>query len=111
MSTAAALLTTLLHLTSVEITRREIQVWKSRTIPLPKTSNPLKEWRRGEKIFPWLSLLALRVLAIPATSGAPERLFPASGNTMTMKWCSLSCDHLEGFVYLRGVASSPEVDR
>jgi len=42
MSTAAALLITPLHLTSVEITRREIQVWKSRTIPLPKTSNPLK---------------------------------------------------------------------
>jgi len=45
-------ITTPLHLTSVEIARREIQVWKSRTIPLPKTSNPLKEWRRGVKIFP-----------------------------------------------------------
>ena len=47
MSTAAASHTTPLHLTSVEIARREIQVWKSRTIPLPKTSNPLKEWRQG----------------------------------------------------------------
>ena len=71
MSTAAALLTT----PRVEITRREIQVWKSRTIPLSKTSNPLKEWRRGAKMFPWLSLLARRVLAIPATSAAPDRLF------------------------------------
>ena len=43
MSTAAVSLTTPLHLTSVEIARREIQVWKSQTIPLPKTSNPLKE--------------------------------------------------------------------
>ena len=75
MSTAAALLTMPLHLTSVEIARRGIQVWKSRTIPLPKTSNPLKEWRRGVKMFPCLSLLARRVLAIPATSAAPERLF------------------------------------
>ena len=75
MSTAAASLTTPLHLTSVEIARREIQVWKSRTIPLPKTSNPLKEWRRGVKIFPWLSLLARCVLAIPDTSASPERLF------------------------------------
>jgi hypothetical protein len=100
MSTAAASLTTPLHLTSVEIARREIQVWKSRTIPLPKTSNPLKEWRRGEKIFPWLSLLARRVLAIPATSAAPERLFSTSGNTMTKKQCSLSSDHLEECVYL-----------
>jgi len=85
MSTAAALLITPLHLTSVEITRREIQVWKSRTIPLPKTSNPLKEWCRGVKMFPWLSLLARRVLAIPAKSAAPDRLFCTSGNTMTKK--------------------------
>jgi len=92
MSTAAASLTTPLHLTSVEIARKETRVWKSRTIPLPKTSNPLKEWRRGEKIFPWFSLLARRVLAIPATSPAPERLFPTSGNTMTTKRCSLSSD-------------------
>jgi len=37
---------------------------------------------------------------IPATSAAPERLFPTSGNTMTKKWFSLSCDHLEECVYL-----------
>jgi len=42
MSTAEVSLTTPLHLTSVEIARREIQVWKSRTIPLPKTSNSSK---------------------------------------------------------------------
>jgi len=100
MSTAAASLTTPLHLTSVEIARREIEVWKSQTIPLPQTSNPLKEWRRGVKIFPWLSLLAWRVLVIPATSAAPERPFPTLGNTMSKKWCSLSCDHLEECVYL-----------
>jgi len=100
MSTTAASLTTPLHLTNVEIASREIQVWKSLTIPLPQTSNPLKEWCHGVKIFPWLSLLARRVLAIPATSAAPERLFPTSGNTMTKKWCILSCDHLEECVYL-----------
>jgi len=102
MSTAAAVLTTPLHLTSVKIARREIEVWKSRTLPLPKTSNPLREWRRGVQIFPWLFLLARRVLAIPQadTSASPERLFSTSGNTMTKKWCSLSCDNLEECVYL-----------
>ena len=50
MSTAAAALTTLLHLTSVKVARREIQVssWKSQTL----TSNPLSEWCRGVQIFP-----------------------------------------------------------
>jgi len=100
MSTAAASLTTPLHLTSFEIARRGIQVWKSRTIPLPKTINPLKQWRRGVKIFPWRSLLARRVLAIPAAYVAPERLLSTSGNTMTKKRCSLSCDHLEECVFL-----------
>jgi len=100
MSTAAASLTTPLHLMSVEITRRKIQVWKSQTIPLPKTRNPLKEWHRGVKIFQWLSLLARRVLVIPATSVTPELLFSTSDNTMTKKWYSLSCDHLEECVYL-----------
>ena len=41
------------------------------------------------------------VLAIPA-SAAPERLFSTSGDTMTKKRCSLSCDHLEECVYLHG---------
>jgi len=100
MSTAVVALTTPLHLTSVEIARREIEVWKSRTLPLPKTSNPLREWRRDVKIFAWLSLLVRRVLAIPSTSASPERLFSTSGNTMTKKWCSLSCDNLVECVYL-----------
>ena len=105
MSTVAALLTTPLHLTSVEITRREIQVWKGQTIPLPKTSNPLKEWRRDVKMFPWLSLLARRVLAIPATSAAPDRLFCTSGNTMTKKRRNMSGDNLEECVYLHEACS------
>ena len=107
MSTAAAALTTPLHLTSVKIAKREIEVWKSQTLPLPKTSNPLREWCSGVQIFPWLSLLARRMLTIPVTSASPERLFPTSGNTMTKKQCSLSCDNREECVFFtRGLASS-----
>jgi len=95
MSTAVVALTMPLHLTSVEIERREIEVWKSLTLPLQKTSNPLREWRHGVKIFACLSLLARCVLVIPVTSASPERLFSTSGNTMTKKRCSLSCDNLE----------------
>ena len=44
--------------------------------PFPKDKNPLDEWPCGAVyLFPWLGLLARRVLAIPATSAAPERLF------------------------------------
>ena len=99
MSTVAAALPKPLHLTGVEIMRREIQIGKSRTLPLP-TSNPLKEWHCGVQIFPWIFLVARprRVLAIPATSASPERLLLTSGDTK--KQCSVSCDNLEECVYL-----------
>jgi len=78
MSTAAAAaaLTTPLHLTSVNIARRDIKVssCKGQTLPLLKTSNPVRELRRGVQILPWFPLLARRVLAISDTSASPERL-------------------------------------
>jgi len=102
MSTAAAALTTPLHLTNVKIARREIKVTsqRSQTLLLQRTSNLLREWRPGVQILSWLSLLARRVLAIPDPSASPEHLFSTSGNTMTKKRCSLSCDHLEECVHL-----------
>jgi len=98
-STAEAALTTQFHLMSIKITKREIEVLKSRTLLLP-TSNRLREWRSGVQIFPWLSLLTRCVLTIPYTSTSPKRLFSASGNAMTKKQCSLSYDNLEECVYL-----------
>ena len=47
-----------------------------------------------------LESLTRRVLAIPATSAAPERLFSSSGNTMTKKRTRLTCDNLEELVFL-----------
>jgi len=54
-------------------------------------------------LFPWLGLLARRVLAMPATSAAPERLFSTAGNVMTKKRSRLTCDSKEGLVYLHEV--------
>jgi len=70
----------------------------------PKDKNPLDEWRRGtEHLFPWLGVLARRVLAIPATSAAPERLFSTAGNVMTEKRSRLTCDNMEELVCLHEV--------
>ena len=49
---------------------------------------------------PWLGSLARKVVSIPATSTAPERLFSTAGNTMTKKRCRLTCANLEELVYL-----------
>ena len=51
-------------ISSAEIADREIKIWKTHTVPFPKDKNPLDEWRRGVVyLFPWLGVLARRVLA------------------------------------------------
>ena len=102
VSTTAAALTTPLHLTSIEIVRS--------ADPSVEESDPLVPRRRQvllsgncvvvSRCPHCFSLLARRVLAIPATSASPKRLFSTSGNTMTKKRCSLSYDNLVYF-YMR----------
>ena len=61
---------------------------------------PLVRMEECGQVCPWLGSLTRRVLAFPATSAAPERLFSASGNTMTKKRTRLTCDNLEELVFL-----------
>ena len=58
-----------------------------------------------------MGVLARRVLAIPATSAAPERLFSTAGSVMTKKRSRLKCDRQHGGVSLspRGVAAGAGV--
>ena len=72
---------------------------------LPSHKDPLTELRRASEssVVPWIALLGRTVLAVPATSAAPERMFSAAGNIMTKKPARLSCDHLEELMYLHEV--------
>ena len=71
VTASAATAVNSLELSSAEITVREIKIWNTRSVPFPEDKNPLDEWRRGAvHLFPWLGVLARRVLAIPATSAA-----------------------------------------
>jgi len=91
-------------LSSTEIADREIKLLKTCTVPFPKDLNPVDEWRRGAMhLLLWLGVMARRVLAIPATSAAPERLFSTAGNIMTNKLSRLTCDNMEELVYLHEV--------
>jgi len=67
---------------------------------LPSHKNPLTELRRASSVVPWIALLGMKVLAVPATSTVPERMFSSTGNIMTKKRARLSCDHLEELMYL-----------
>jgi hypothetical protein len=90
------------EVTAEEIADKEIGLWKLRTVPLPKTDDPLMEWKRCEakQLCPFLEHLARRVLAVPATSALPDSLFSTAGNEETKKRCLLTCDNLETVVYL-----------
>jgi len=89
-----------LDLSSAEIADREIKIWKTRTVPFLKDKNPLNERRHDAvRLFPWLGVLARRVLAIPATSAAPKRLFSTAGDVMTKKRSRLTCDNIQELVY------------
>ena len=68
--------------------------------PLPSHKNPLTKLRRASSVVPWIVLLGRKVLAVPATSAAPQRIFSAAGNIMTKKRARSTCDHLEELMYL-----------
>ena len=61
------------------IADREIKLWRMRAVPLGSGLCPLLEWKSAVKVCPWLGSLDRRVLAIPATSAAPERCFHLRG--------------------------------
>ena len=82
------------------IADREIKLWRMRAVPLGSGLCPLLEWKSAVKCALGSGHFARRVLAIPATSAAPERLFSSSGNTMTKKRTHLTCDNLEELVFL-----------
>jgi len=104
VTVSAATVVNSLELSSAEIAVREIKIWKTRTVPFPEDENPLDEWRRGTvSLFPWLGVLARRVLAIPVTSAAPERLFSTAGKVMAEKRLRLMCDNMKELVYLQEV--------
>jgi hypothetical protein len=104
VTASAAAAKNFLDLSSAEIADREIKTWKTSTVPFPTDKNPLDEWRCGAvHLFPWLGVLARRVLDILATSTAPERLFSMAGNVMTKKRSRLTCENMEELVYLHEV--------
>jgi len=106
VTASAAAVVNSLELSITEIADRKIKIWNTRTVPFPKDKNPLDEWRRSVvHLFPWLGVLARRVLSIPATSGAPQRLFSTAGNVNAKKHSRLTCDNMKELVYLHEVWS------
>ena len=90
-----------MHTMSVaERAKREIDMWKKRKKPSDKDDDPLKVWKKAKTVCPYLSQVARDVLAVPATSAAPERKFSKAGDMNRKKRGSLKCENIEELVFL-----------
>ena len=63
-------------------------------------NNPLDWWRGNEHRFPLLASVALRVLAIPASSVPSERVFSAAGLTIAKDGARLDPENANELVFL-----------
>jgi len=77
--------------------------WSQQTGP-PGASQVLASGHRAAALHVVnISNFRWKVLAVHATSDAPERMFSVTGNIMTEKRTRLTCDHLEELMYVHEV--------
>ncbi len=69
---------------------------------------PLQWWRQHHCRFPYISQLALKVLAIPATSAPSERVFSTAGLTIAKDRARLESDRANELVFLHDCIPSLE---
>jgi hypothetical protein len=58
-------------------------------------------WKRQKVLFPVLYSIARDILIIPATNTAVERLFSASGNTITDTRTRLSAEKVDKLMFIK----------
>jgi hypothetical protein len=60
----------------------------------------LKWWKDHEKQFPLLSVIARKVLGIPATSACCERIFSKSGNVISSLRANISPQNVDMTIFI-----------
>jgi len=63
--------------------------------------DPLMFWKKNSREYPSLARLAQRVLAVPATSGAVERVFSQAGKILRPDRSRLLPNNLETLIFLK----------
>ena len=85
---------------ATERAEHEVNLWKKRKSLSDPTVDPLQIWKKAQKICPYLAKVARDVLAVPATSAAPERKFSVAGDMNRQKRSRLTCSNIEELVFL-----------
>ncbi|CAN0461813.1 unnamed protein product [Ectocarpus sp. 12 AP-2014] len=67
-----------------------------KTKVVKEIGGPLKWWIQKQEMFPTLSKLAVKYLAVQATSAASERLFSEAALILLPSLTGLSSNHFSG---------------
>ena len=85
----------------------ELDAYQSSPVPAIDT-NPLQWWKEHAINFPILSKYAKKMLSVPATSVASERVFSSAGDVVSAKRACLSPEQVNMLVFLKKTIKIPE---
>lgn len=71
---------------------------------IDRKESPIRYWLRLASVYPTLSVIAKKYLAIVGTSVPSERLFSRAGNILTDSRNRLSPDHLQQLLFLNSLS-------
>lgn len=83
-----------------ERVKSELETYKAKA-SIPLSSCPLLWWRTSEESFPLLAKLAKRVLGIPSTSVASEKVFSTAGDIITATRSAINPDNVDRLIFLK----------
>lgn len=84
-------------------------------LPMPRKSelneflNPLNWWKLNSSRFPLISIVARKVLSIPATSAPSERVFSSAGLTISRSRASIEPANASELIFLH--ETMPEIEK
>ncbi|XP_062583948.1 E3 SUMO-protein ligase ZBED1-like [Saccostrea cucullata] len=86
--------------TCFEKATENIETYKSLP-PAPFNSDPLQWWKMYEDKCPLVASLARKILCIPATSVASERIFSTAGDIVSSQRACLKPCHMDKLIFLK----------
>jgi hypothetical protein len=84
-----------------EIDEDEVERYIKAKLVFAKEESLVKWWKKWTVNYPCLSLLALSLLGIPASSATSERIFSATGRILEERRQNLNEDVVNDMLFLR----------
>lgn len=79
----------------------ELESYIHSTDTFQTNENILDWWKARNNILPTMAKLAIRILAIPATSAASERAFSAAGRVIEERRSCLKAETIDALLFLQ----------